>query len=386
MIHYTWPSCGKDMSAPDSIIGQKEKCPSCGNKTIVPEHEVFQAQEKNKTKYLTRSLLFALILGVLVFIIGRNGNDSDPSAVGNSSYERNQAENNSQTSSSVPNGMVPTYRVLKNDVYDAPIKTQVSLDLLITGKISEESVRDLLLKIFTNTANQRNFKYHSKPTHIFIYAYSDIERARSSGIGQWVGMLSKAGKMTRPEIRINQKLIAQLGTNPIIKFGLSEKKRKQIWTELVLVEDRARAEAESKHPLAPEKALKPGHSLRLTKVTALMPELNPADAMKAIERIRGLPAGTTIRIFRVAKKRGIPWYAVTAYGQGQTKLGVGWINSIALYGQTGVDLKAQIKKQSKLMSELVKKYESTIAKSYRLTSEQLNSISVEGLKKSWPFP
>ena len=37
MIYYGCPNCGAPMQSPDSMAGQKEKCPECGNVTIVPK-------------------------------------------------------------------------------------------------------------------------------------------------------------------------------------------------------------------------------------------------------------------------------------------------------------------------------------------------------------
>ncbi len=36
MIYYGCPKCGTAMSSPDSMAGQAEKCPDCGNITVVP--------------------------------------------------------------------------------------------------------------------------------------------------------------------------------------------------------------------------------------------------------------------------------------------------------------------------------------------------------------
>ena len=37
MIDFTCPKCGAEMSSPDSLVGESETCPSCGNVTLVPE-------------------------------------------------------------------------------------------------------------------------------------------------------------------------------------------------------------------------------------------------------------------------------------------------------------------------------------------------------------
>jgi hypothetical protein len=39
MIYFGCPNCGAAMSSPDSMGGQKEKCPECGNIALVPQKE-----------------------------------------------------------------------------------------------------------------------------------------------------------------------------------------------------------------------------------------------------------------------------------------------------------------------------------------------------------
>ena len=37
MIDFECPRCQEKMSIPDSLVGKKQKCPSCGLVTIVPK-------------------------------------------------------------------------------------------------------------------------------------------------------------------------------------------------------------------------------------------------------------------------------------------------------------------------------------------------------------
>ena len=36
MIDFKCPKCGENMSVPDLLVGQAERCPSCGNAAVVP--------------------------------------------------------------------------------------------------------------------------------------------------------------------------------------------------------------------------------------------------------------------------------------------------------------------------------------------------------------
>ena len=297
-----------------------------------------------------------------------------------------KTKDQSQNAGDVGNGSVPlpAYVILDEEVYDAPIKTQVTLRLLVSGHITDDGLRNLLSKLYSEVHNRRGFKYHSNPTHIFIYAYTDKERAES-GI-QWIAMLSKVGEGDKPKISVKDSQIKGLLAKPEIKFGLSENQRKQIWKEIIMAEDRASQEAEARYPLEPWSSLSVGQELRLTKETALMPELEPSDAMEAIKRIRRLSPRTTIKVLRVAKKHRTPWYFVRATSESGINLGSGWINSIALFGQVKVDLKQQLDKQGKLQNTLKEKYEAEVVQKHGITPKQLTQIAIEGTEKDWPFP
>ncbi|NQS90560.1 hypothetical protein HQ584_12320 [Patescibacteria group bacterium] len=281
--------------------------------------------------------------------------------------------------------VVPQYSVLNEDVYDAPIKTQVTLNILVSGEILEPGLRALLNQLYSSIKTRRGFKYHDSPTNIYIYAFTSKERAES-GMGQWVAMLQKSYDDVKSTISINERQIAQLGAESEKRFGLSEEKRKEIWKELILVEDRARKEAEEQYPLDQTQSLRVGQVFQLSKETPLMPELEPADPMAALQKMRRLSPRTTIKVLRVAMKQQTPWYFVEAKSPSKASLGSGWINSIALMGQSQVDPKEQLGKQAELESRLKDKHEDELAKKYGLTREQLEKISIEGLEKDWPFP
>lgn len=170
------------------------------------------------------------------------------------------------------------------------------------------------------------------------------------------------------------------------QFELSEAKRKVIWKELVLADDRAANEAEERYPIDPTQSLHVGQAFKLTKETPLMPELEPKDPMTALKKVLRVPSRTTIKILKIAMKGQTSWYYVTATNTFGTYIGTGWINSIALTGQLQVDVKQQAKKQGELEDLLKDKYESELAKKYGLTHKQLESINIEGLENNWPLP
>jgi hypothetical protein len=79
--------------------------------------------------------------------------------------------------------------------------------------------------------------------------------------------------------------------------------------------------------------LENGQAYIVSKQTPLMPSLNPADAMAAIQEMKRIPKGGVFEVLETVKKRNSPWYKVIAFNQRKQQIGTGWINSTALLGQ-----------------------------------------------------
>ncbi len=333
-------------------------------------------------------LLAIVLLGVWAYRSLSTGDEGGGGEAGNPAGIAGEAEGDAGKMHDLsvdPNAKLPRYEVLDRKVYDAPIKTQVQLDLLVSGELTPASLRALLTKLFLKTDKERGFRYHYHPTHVFMYAYSDRERAKS-GMGSWVAMLSKVGEGERPHINVNEKLLAVLKRKPVVKFGLTEEQRKGIFKDVVRAEDRSMKEADAKYPLEPHKAVQVGQELGLTERTALMPWHEARGPSGGLEKIRHIQAGSRIRILRVQKKKFGPWYEVNVFDGSGRALGSGWINSMALFRQIKVNGPEVLGKQADYSRKLKAGYDADIAKRHGLSAEQLEAISVEGLEKQWPMP
>jgi hypothetical protein len=84
--------------------------------------------------------------------------------------------------------------------------------------------------------------------------------------------------------------------------------------------------------LDPQK-LRTGQAFFVSKETPLMPELEPADPLAALQRMIQIPKGGAFKISEIRKKGTSPWYRVVAIDQNKKRIGEGWINSTALLGQ-----------------------------------------------------
>src|SRR6056297_3318087 len=153
------------------------------------------------------------------------------------------------SNNTTPKESMLSHIILNDDVYDAPVKTQVQLDVLITDTaITEQKVRKLLLDLYYKTKVRTGFEYHTNPTNIYIYAYTSKEKAES-GMAQWIGMVSQDYDDTQPNISLSETQFNSLSLKPVDKFGLEENIRLEIWEKSIKVEDRAQKEADEKYPL-----------------------------------------------------------------------------------------------------------------------------------------
>lgn len=144
---------------------------------------------------------------------------------------------------------LPAYEIWKQDKYDAPIKTQLTIEAVVSGEITEQSLKNLLQELYSKANATRGFKYHGgKPTHIFIYLHPTKAHAEA-GMGQWLAMLSKVGDGAPIETKVRTERVESLRVAPEEKFGLTEGERKEIFKAIVLAEDKATADAERLYPL-----------------------------------------------------------------------------------------------------------------------------------------
>ena len=149
--------------------------------------------------------------------------------------------------------------VIRNEIDDMPIKTQVARHLVTSRETSPEDMRALLLSQRDAVSAMRGFTHHSSPTHIGVYAYDSAEKARA-GTGQWLGMLLQLpGKA--PEVTLRDDLLGRPAPPPGERFGLSEVKRQGVYKAIVACEDRGTLAAIEREPndferqLALEKSL-----------------------------------------------------------------------------------------------------------------------------------
>ena len=298
------PHCKGHFNAPDEYKGKKVKCPKCKEQFEVVLKVVVHKEAKQETRsddsgFSTR-LLTAVISGALCLVIGLGSgvlltipnrsktntkivtlenklNEIQTTAKSETAQYRDELKRISAEHGRISaelerikkalqapvqkiegpdtkaNHLLvekdtivkPNYIVLSENIHDVPIKTQVELNILVSGEISDAGLRKLLNELYSSTKARTGFQYHSSPTNIYIYAFTTKERYES----EWIAMLQESPVDVGPIIIINQRQIVQLGAKPEEKYGLSEGKRKTICKEIILIEDKALKEAEKRFPL-----------------------------------------------------------------------------------------------------------------------------------------
>jgi len=139
--------------------------------------------------------------------------------------------------------------IFDEEIYDAPIKTQVTLHVIITDdSVNKDKIGILLNALYSKVMKRSDFNYRTSPSSSFIYAYDSKEKAQS-GMGQWLGMISKSHADTHSSVRFNDIQLSALNEVQETKWNLSYEQRQEIWKELVKSEDKSQNEADKKYPL-----------------------------------------------------------------------------------------------------------------------------------------
>lgn len=157
-------------------------------------------------------------------------------------------DNNMQITETPANIDLLSYTLYQDNSTADKESFKVNWDILINSQdITEESLTDLMEYLF-----QQAFEFLPGPTDsrtqlVFMYLYTSKEHA-DSGMGQWIGMVSKYADSSTPHYSIDELVLKSVNATPENKLGLSELERKEIWNELIHIEDRSFAEAERRYP------------------------------------------------------------------------------------------------------------------------------------------
>jgi hypothetical protein len=147
-----------------------------------------------------------------------------------------------------PTEVLPAFEVLNDEPSEMVGKAQIAQDILLKGIATKDQLTALLHHLFDQAMQRTGFRFRTHPNAVYICVFESHEHYHGSY--SWLARLAyneNAGDEV-PHIDICEPALEALG-HPEVKFGLTEKQRKEIFWELVVLEDRARQEAEALYPL-----------------------------------------------------------------------------------------------------------------------------------------
>jgi hypothetical protein len=145
-----------------------------------------------------------------------------------------------------PKQPIPNYTMLADDSTQDAGSFKLIWEVLIESNVTKESLT-LLLKSLYDMALARVAPGETRPVVIAIRVYTS--RAHwVSGMGEWVGFISKNGNQSEPTLFFDEGQLAAIGKPQDVRFGLTESERLRIYQDIVRAEDRGTAEALKMYP------------------------------------------------------------------------------------------------------------------------------------------
>lgn len=146
---------------------------------------------------------------------------------------------------------IPNYSVLNSEVSDTKSKTFYVLEVATKAQLSEGDTKLLLNHLYDSIMSTKDYEHRSHPNAVRISVYETKEHFES-GIGQWIGMISKAENNNSPNIEISRRKPISSNfeeENKNLLNDIDTQTQKEIWNELIIAEDKSNAEAEKKYPI-----------------------------------------------------------------------------------------------------------------------------------------
>jgi len=281
------------------------------------------------------------------------------------------------------------HKIHRREVSEIPIKTTLSLHVVLSEEWTKQDINELLDNLYESEAETVITKSKISNFHIFIYLYSSEDRADANQ-GLWIAMLSKVGAEGEIYKSFDDEGIINMNTPEEIHFDLTELERREVWKKIVIAERNAVKKADESYPLDASTSEQIGQSYILEKQTPLVPSPEvgglAGQSEGVIEKAIPLPPKTQISVIQTRKNMTKNWYLVNARTNEGDFIGKGWINGIALIGQTYMSSLGQLESHENLKHHLQDFFDKKISLEYELSQEQLHLIAVEGLTKKWPFP
>jgi predicted secreted protein len=381
------------------------KCPECRVKIVVETEDENRAASANagskdgafgmnKNRRLvilgTVSTVLTLLFVIVIAVVsGHKANDVPTIKTNNSTSDISAASQKC----TLDGLAIPGYELYEEKRLNYDGNAEYSGKILLTGNITKQGVRELLMRLYNRIKDANGWKYHDKPTHIFIFAYTDESRAKSKS-NLSIADLTKIGINAEPSINYDDKQFEYLDSKPVDKFGLSQAKRMEIYKSYKQALWIAGEKADEEVPSDPSEALKIGDKfiVRKSKIS-LLPvcklDVDSLEALEALANAKNLFIGTEVEVVNV-KKSGKEtslkeiWYGIKATTPEGWVL-YGWINSVALMNNfTEEQFFNQVQKSREYGVKLENEAMTRVATQYEISTKILEKIFWEGADKEWP--
>ena len=140
-----------------------------------------------------------------------------------------------------PEIILPEYTIFKDKSYEDAGTEKIIWEILVSPDITADSLEILLGELYKKAYAKSSGK-NDRPLVIDIKTFTSEEYA-TSGMGQWIGWVSKRGFDSDPNYSYNDRQLQAISKSSATKFGLSQEERIRIWQDIVRAEDRAEEEA-----------------------------------------------------------------------------------------------------------------------------------------------
>lgn len=141
-----------------------------------------------------------------------------------------------------------SYSIVHQSIYDNPTKTQIQQYIAVSGIPTKAGLKAEIMRRYRAALARRGFQYHNPATNIYIYVYANRKLALHDR-SMWLGMIAKSFyDKGIPRVSIDNGRLAALSQPHKIRFGLSESKRKEVFRELAVSDNRATHDAEARVP------------------------------------------------------------------------------------------------------------------------------------------
>lgn len=88
--------------------------------------------------------------------------------------------------------------VVYNDVYDAPVKTQIERHYVVNGEISYSELEDFLNETYEEIISSTGYDYREYPDAVYLFVYTP-----GTSSANWIAMLQKSAASSDPYALIN---------------------------------------------------------------------------------------------------------------------------------------------------------------------------------------